>query len=108
MGLDTGDRGGVGGGVGGPSMSQSKVVMFMLGLHMRAGFVLSMVTDGEAETSELQLAKRLVNDRGRDLVFILPGSLGKYDIKLSLLGRKSFPTVQSGETDHDSESSVPL
>lgn len=77
MGLDTGDRGGVGGGVGGPSMSHSKVVMFMLGLHMRAGFVLSMVTDGEVETSEPQLAKRLVNDRGRDLVFILPGSLGK-------------------------------
>lgn len=58
---------------------------------------------GEGVTSELQLAKRLVNDRGRDLVFIVPGSLGKYDIRRSLVGRESFPVVQSGETDHGSE-----
>lgn len=67
----------------------------MLGLQRRAGFEVVAVTGKEAEDSELQFAKRLVSDRGRDLDLILPGSLEKYDIRQSLVGPQSYSLVQS-------------
>ncbi|KAI3355127.1 hypothetical protein L3Q82_017995, partial [Scortum barcoo] len=50
------------------------------------GFEFVIATGGEADSPELQFAKHLVSDRGRDLDLILPGSLGKYGTRLSLVG----------------------
>lgn len=73
--------------------------MFMFGLQRRAGFEVVVFTGGEAETPELQFDRHLVSDRGRDLDLILPGSLGKYEIRPSLLGWQSYCVVQSEVTD---------
>lgn len=47
----------------------------MFGPQRWAGFEVVVFTGREAETLELQFAKHLVSDRGRDLDLILPGSL---------------------------------
>lgn len=73
MRLDTGDKGGVGGGVGGPSVSQR---LFMLVLQV--GFEVVLGPDGEGDGIEPQLVKHRVSDLGRDLDRALPESLGKY------------------------------
>ena len=75
MRLVTGDSGGVGGGVRGPSVSHVKGQVLMFGLKGKAGFEAVVFAGVEAGTPELQLAKFLVRERGRDLVLILSRSL---------------------------------
>lgn len=75
---DTGERGGVGGGVGGPPASQVKCETLMFGPTKWPGFAIKESLRDGGGTPEFQLDKHLVSERGRDLDLILDGPLAQY------------------------------